>query len=335
MHQSQNLLFSSSAAEVQNALKKKCNIDKKELYDGEFFADCKFSAFYDYRYDPGRITALQHACLTGNESTALTLIRAGADINILDSEKASILQMAALSNMGQVLEEIADRVDINYCNQYGTALHIACKAQSTKSALLLLDHGADISVKLNGFTPAQAACKYYNKQILTKMLRLQSQPFPINDALFFSCTGNNINPVKFLLKNGADLSCRDNAGRTLLHAACTVQGPSYKVADFLLKQGLSVNEADSAGNTPLHLACESHNMKMIELLVECGADVNISNNAGNTPLLYCAKKGRFHMNIYKLLEKAHPDIAKRNKAAKTVLDYITPAQKESLLSKAR
>ena len=101
-----------------------------------------------------------------------------------------------------------------------------------------------------------------------------------------------------------------------------------------MDHGFSVREPDANGNTPLHLACESHNMKLIELLVLHGADVNACNNAGNTPLLYCAKKRRFHMNIYKLLKQAQPDITKQNNESKTLLDYITPAQRESLLLRA-
>lgn len=164
------------------------------------------------------------------------------------------------------------------------------------------------------------------------MLQLPSQTVPLNDALFSSCMGNNVNPIKFLLSNGAALNHKDKFGQSLLHATCLIQGQSNKVGQYLIEeQGISVNSVDLLGNTPLHIACENHNLKMMALLIEHGADVNAPNRVGDTPLMHSARRKRFNLNLYKLMMKAHPDITIVNSNAKTLFDYITPSQKESLL----
>ena len=161
---------------------------------------------------------------------------------------------------------------------------------------------------------------------------LESQRIPLDDVLFSACMGNNVNPIKFLMDRGAKLSHKNKDDRSLLHAACSVQGPTSNTVRYLIEQGLPVDATDRFGNTPLHLACESHNYKAIEILLAHSADANAQNNIGDTPLIYSAKNGRYHMKLYRMLMKYNVDPSKKNAEAKTFSDYISKQQQQSVLS---
>ncbi len=56
----------------------------------------------------------------------------------------------------------------------------------------------------------------------------------------------------------------------------------------LLKKGADIRARDEAGNTPLMAAAQNADASVLELLLKAGADVNVTNQAGATPLLRAA-----------------------------------------------
>ena len=58
----------------------------------------------------------------------------------------------------------------------------------------------------------------------------------------------NVEIVKMLLKEGADVNARDKYGRTALYVAAW-RG-HVEIVKMLLKEGADVNAADNDGNTP-------------------------------------------------------------------------------------
>ena len=99
-----------------------------------------------------------------------------------------------------------------------------------------------------------------------------------------------------LREAGADLSARDNAGRTPLHHVAECSGARMipevhtnwhrgclQLALLLLRHGADVNATEGRRhNSPLHEAVFSP--AMTALLVKAGADVNLPNRDGLTPL---------------------------------------------------
>jgi ankyrin repeat protein len=60
---------------------------------------------------------------------------------------------------------------------------------------------------------------------------------------------------------------------------------------FLIKQGADVNAQNSDGNTPLIMACKVNApINVIAELIEAGADLNIQNKYGNLAITYCLNK---------------------------------------------
>jgi ankyrin repeat protein len=110
---------------------------------------------------------------------------------------------------------------------------------------------------------------------------------PLHEA-----TGNGwIDVVQLLLEKGANVEAADASGRTPLHRASR-WGTRY-ICALLLDKGASVKATDSLGNTVLHAALgrQEVNRSLFELLLAKGADVNARNEQGETPLhLACRAK---------------------------------------------
>lgn len=139
-----------------------------------------------------------------------------------------------------------------------------------------------------------------------------------------------------LVKHGADVNIRNNAGNTPLHCAIMSGQPvrllkvlvkfkaEWKMLDkrfssclhlaatychpdglrfFLDLGGINVNGADMDGNTPLHSALltktKLKRFDVIEILLKENADVNLKNKNGETPL-DILRLGKFSMSIMQL-----------------------------------
>ena len=92
-------------------------------------------------------TPLAIAAARGNTWAASLLLRRGADVNTLVDEHANtLLNVAACEGIPSAVSRLLDRgigVD-TICGKYGTALAAAVSCGKTDTALLLLEHGADI-----------------------------------------------------------------------------------------------------------------------------------------------------------------------------------------------
>ena len=87
--------------------------------------------------------------------------------------------------------------------------------------------------------------------------------------------------VRWLVANGADLSSKNNWGRSALHERV---GSRRSTIAVLLEMGANVSDKDSYGNTPLHSAASSHHAESAKLLLKYGSNVSAVNNEGLTPI---------------------------------------------------
>jgi ankyrin repeat protein len=97
----------------------------------------------------------------------------------------------------------------------------------------------------------------------------------------------NVQLVKVLLANGADVDIKDRNGRAPIHSAAW-EGHWGPVQVFI-GAGADVNAADKGMYTPLHIAAERGHDRMVRLLLSRGADANARNYEGNTPLALAEK----------------------------------------------
>ena len=115
--------------------------------------------------------------------------------------------------------------------------------------------------------------------------------------------GGDIEMVKFLVENGANVNASNSHGQNAVLMA--VHSQNAEIIDFLASKGANVNakyfnEADS-DMTALMQAAFAGNIEIVETLIRNGADVNAKSGKGVTALLTARIKGYTDIEI--LLKK--------------------------------
>ncbi|KAF3025211.1 hypothetical protein E8E15_004022 [Penicillium rubens] len=240
-------------------------------------------------------TALQAAAMSGNAKIVAMLIKAGADVNDIDS-------------LGQ------------------TPLHRAAYYKHLDVITCLIENGADIeAIDSKGYSPVLFAAQMGDREIFEclfasatksftstisavmkqRSLHLASQhgnidiikyliPEQIHSvdekgqtALFIAASNGQCSTVRFLIENGSDILCRDRKQRTALHLAAA--SGHDDVARLLLTSGSDILAVDNRGWSALHCAAAAgrskvRSSKVVYLLMERGVPPNIQDFSGKIAL---------------------------------------------------
>ena len=102
---------------------------------------------------------------------------------------------------------------------------------------------------------------------------------------------NNLELVKILIENGADVNCTDYNRCYPIHYACMNGDKALKLVKFLVDRGANVNCTNTNGRYPIHRACEQGDkaLELVKFLVKNGADVNCINDFKRTPIYYVSQ----------------------------------------------
>lgn len=124
----------------------------------------------------------------------------------------------------------------------------------------------------------------------------------------------NLERVKQLLNDGANVNQTDNEGLTPLYRA--IEHNNVKMAKLLLKHQADVNN-------PIYLlkAIDISNEKMVELLGQVGAKFYI-NKFGNSPLFYPTVFNKKQIAIILIFFYGKSILSIKNNKNKTVLDIV-------------
>jgi class 3 adenylate cyclase len=121
---------------------------------------------------PQQQIALWDAVIAGNVTEAIVLIRAGADVNALDTRREPNgrrpLNWAAIRNDTSMIRALLDAgANINLANRTGfTPLHHAAEAGSKEAATLLITNGANLALRnKNEQTPEQTARASHHPEV--------------------------------------------------------------------------------------------------------------------------------------------------------------------------
>ncbi|KAF2899013.1 hypothetical protein ILUMI_07160, partial [Ignelater luminosus] len=106
-------------------------------------------------------------------------------------------------------------------------------------------------------------------------------------ALYFAVNNNNLDIVKILIENRADIHLPYENKRTVLHVA-SINGFIDCIKE-LHYSGADINTSDENGKTPLHYAVQNTQIKSVEYLLQLGADVNKADTFGRTFVHYAVQ----------------------------------------------
>ena len=97
--------------------------------------------------------------------------------------------------------------------------------------------------------------------------------------------------IEFLVSKGADVNLHPTNGNTPLQESIRKKG----IPEFLINHGADVNAPPGSRIVPLNEAILSKNNELIKLLLEKGVDVNVHDNRSRTPLSLAVKSGRLEL----------------------------------------
>jgi ankyrin repeat protein len=130
---------------------------------------------------------------------------------------------------------------------------------------------------------------------LERLRKLLSQGADVNardnrgwTPLHVAVSASNRAAAELLLAQGANVEARTSTGRSALHF-CAIDGEASWIPLLVLHKG-DVNAADDLGMTPLHLACQHGNRDGALALLEHNADVHRRDSSGRTPLHWAARR---------------------------------------------
>jgi len=126
-------------------------------------------------------------------------------------------------------------------------------------------------------------------------------------ALMWGSRVGDLEVVKLLHGNGADLMAKNDKGSTSLHHASHWQSePVVSALLSWLDEGEGVNEQNSVGWTPLHWAAKAGSSSITKLLLDSGSSVNVRHVLGASPLHEATNSG--DVEVAQLLLDAGADV---------------------------
>lgn len=181
-------------------------------------------------------TALHHAVSRGKTSIVNILLEKGVNIELETQRGETALRLAVslwcLTKTNQkayepIIESLlryGANIDYQTGDWYAPALHVAIGAHSERMVRLLLQYGADPSIKdrNSGFTPLHVAASK-TQDISIKIVRallqagshVNAQSYQNgNTPLHYAILVDNTDVRNILLENGADKKIRNHDGRT-------------------------------------------------------------------------------------------------------------------------
>ncbi|MGH9324970.1 MAG: ankyrin repeat domain-containing protein [Vicinamibacteria bacterium] len=153
------------------------------------------------------------------------------------------------------------------------------------------------------------------------------------ESLADAASSGDLEQVRMLLEQGADVNLALGDGMTALH--CAARNGNLAIAEDLIRAGANLEAKTRLGeHTPLHAASAAGRAEVVLALLAAGADVKAATTTGATPLHFAAASGSAP-SVAVLLERGADANAKEPLWGQTPLMFAAGAGRteaiESLL----
>ncbi len=149
---------------------------------------------------------------------------------------------------------------------------------------------------------------------------------PLDAPVADAAEQRDIERVRSLLKDGADVNVAQGDGMTALHWAA--EHGDLDILEMLIAAGAHVRAVTRIGSyTPLHLASRAGNASVAEALLQAGSDANAKTTTGGSASLHFAAASGAAQTVAILLEHGADVNAKEAKWGQTPLIYAAAANR--------
>lgn len=138
----------------------------------------------------------------------------------------------------------------------------------------------------------------------------------VKDQLLQASESGQVEKVRQLIRDGADLNVQDARGRTPLMIATYKK--DFAMAKVLIEAGADVNVRDDMLNSPFLYAGAEGYLDILRLAIDAGADPRITNRYGGVAIIPASEHGYVEV-VRELLERTDIDVNHVNNLGWTAL----------------
>ncbi|CAO3674635.1 unnamed protein product [Umbelopsis ramanniana] len=261
---------------------------------------------------------------SGNTNEIKRLLQLGAKIGWDNSEKMTLLHLAAKGGYLEVIDlliMLGGTIEARdmYSN---TAIHLAAVNGHKDVVDLLIMYGAAVDARNEALDSAlHLAARNGHKDVVDWLIEHSAAVDAINEksetALHWAAVRGHEEVVNLLIEHGAAVDAKDNYSETALHWAA--EYGQKEVIELLIEHGAAVDARNEASDTALHLAATSGHKDIVDFLITYGAAVDARNDTSETALHLAAGSG--HKDVVSLLIEHGAAINAKNKHSDTALHF--------------
>jgi ankyrin repeat protein len=229
--------------------------------------------------------ALQAAAYEGKEPIVRLLLEKGADLNAQGGEYGNALLAAVSGGKEAVVHLLLELgADVNAQGGYfGNALQAAANMGNEAIVRLLLENGADVNAQGGEYGNALLAAAYTGNEAIVRLLLengadVNAQGGEYGNALQAAAKNRHPDVVGSLIDHGSGIKKTPIKRRSALHLAHS----TINMMEMLLQEGADISARDEFGRTPLFFSRAASCEETIKLLLDNGADENHRDQFGRT-----------------------------------------------------
>lgn len=242
----------------------------------------------------------------------------------------NLLQLASEENMIDLVKLLLENgADPNFSNlRRPTPLIIAARKGYTEIVNLLLTHKADVNLRFYAsfgvnYNALEEAfhSRTLSTQIIKSLIDAGADVSKIkkdsNNYFILALQEKNIELIKLLLENGANINSVSNDGTSILNFMITSDIDNLEIYDYILKNGMDPNIKDKDGKTAIMYAAEKGKLDILKRLIDTVARTNICDNEKKGIL--CHAMINNHYDIVKYLIENKIELCMEDKEKTLIL----------------